>query len=58
VSEIDSARVLLGFHIDGRGRESGVEVEMEGWDVWTFSEGRVIRRQTFASREEALAAVS
>jgi ketosteroid isomerase-like protein len=58
VSEIDGANVLLGFHIDGRGRESGIEVEMDVWDVWSFRDGRMVRRQTFRSRDEALAAVS
>jgi ketosteroid isomerase-like protein len=58
VSEIDAANVLLGFHIDGRGRESGIEVEMDVWDVWSFRDGRMVRRQTFRSRDEALAAVS
>jgi ketosteroid isomerase-like protein len=39
-----------------RGRGSGVRVERELAHVWTFRDGRAIRHESFASREEALEA--
>jgi hypothetical protein len=40
-----------------RGRTSGVELEWSSYaQVWTIREGKVIRVQFFANREEALEA--
>jgi ketosteroid isomerase-like protein len=41
----------------GRGRASGVEVEMTVAGVWTVRDGQVIRSVWFPTREEALEAV-
>jgi len=54
---LDEARAMLHFKLEGRGKGSGVEVAMEGWDVWTLREERLVRRETFYEREQALAAV-
>jgi ketosteroid isomerase-like protein len=41
----------------GRGRSSGIEIEMSFALVWTFRDGRVIRLAWVPSREQALEAV-
>jgi ketosteroid isomerase-like protein len=48
--------VLAVFTFRGRGRQSGVEVNMEGFHLWTFRDGKIIRGQGFLDREEALEA--
>jgi len=44
--------VLTRYH--GRGRGSGVEVDVEGAHVWTIRAGRAIRLEIFADRARAL----
>ena len=39
-----------------RGRGSGAQVDREFAHVWTFRDGRPIRHESFATREEALRA--
>jgi ketosteroid isomerase-like protein len=41
----------------GRGRSSGIEVEMSYAIVWTLREGRIVRLVWFPSHGEALKAV-
>ena len=41
----------------GRGKASGIEVEMRRGGVWTIRDGRVVRTVWFPSVEEALEAV-
>jgi hypothetical protein len=54
---IDTADgVLAVMTFRGRGRQSGVEVNMEVFQLWTFEDGKVIRGQGFADREGALEA--
>jgi ketosteroid isomerase-like protein len=48
--------VLARVTFRGRGRRSGVEVEIDQWQVWTFSEGKAVRGQALESRAEALEA--
>jgi ketosteroid isomerase-like protein len=48
--------VLAVFTFRGRGRQSGVEVNMEAFHLWTFREGKIIRGQGFLDRQEALEA--
>jgi ketosteroid isomerase-like protein len=50
----DAVVVLL--HQWGRGKGSGVPVETRFWQVWTFSEGKVIRHCNYRTKEEALEA--
>ena len=61
VDEIIEARddlVLLGFHRTARGRASGAETTLRGWNVFWFTDGKVARREgPFWDREEALEAV-
>jgi ketosteroid isomerase-like protein len=40
----------------GRGKASGIDVEVKQWAVWTLRAGRVIRVVWFTSRREALEA--
>jgi ketosteroid isomerase-like protein len=51
----DRALVVVTF--DGVGRGSGVEVNIEVFQLWTFRDGKVARGQAFFDREEALEAV-
>ena len=61
VDEIIEARddlVLLGFHRTARGRASGAETTLRGWNEFWFTDGKVARREgPFWDREEALEAV-
>jgi ketosteroid isomerase-like protein len=44
------------IHHRGRGKTSGVDVEMTNWQVFTLREGRIVRYRVFGSRDEALEA--
>jgi ketosteroid isomerase-like protein len=48
--------VLAVFTFRGRGKQSGVQVNMEGFHLWTFRDGKIIRGQGFLDREAALEA--
>jgi hypothetical protein len=48
--------VVVGFRTSGRGKASGAEVEMVGWQVYRIRNGLVIRVQFFETRTEALEA--
>ena len=49
-------QVVVGLTISGRGKQSGVETSWNFWQVWTIREGKSVRGQGFASRDEALEA--
>ena len=49
--------VCVGAVLNGRGRGSGVEVRMEGWQVWLIREERAARCEEYSDRAEALEAV-
>ena len=67
-SEFDSPRVEIHELIEagdqvvvsatnrGRGKQSGVEVSWDVWQVWTMRGGKVVRGEGFTNREEALEA--
>jgi len=46
--------VVVLTRYKGRGRGSGVEVDVEGAHVWTFHDGKAVRLEVFADRERAL----
>jgi ketosteroid isomerase-like protein len=48
--------VFATVHHYGRGKTSGVDVEMENWQVFTLRGGRVIRYRVFSARRQALEA--
>ena len=50
-------KVLVHTRMKGVGRGSGVEVELEYWQVWTYRGGKVVRQQGFARLEQAEAAL-
>jgi ketosteroid isomerase-like protein len=41
----------------GRGRASGIDIEVKQWAVWTIRDGRVHRVVWFTNRQDALEAV-
>jgi ketosteroid isomerase-like protein len=48
--------VLVTVHYYGRGKASGVEVDLRGWHTWTLRDGRAVSWRIFGSRREALEA--
>jgi uncharacterized protein len=54
IPEGNDVVVSVLFH--GRGKSSGIEVEMSHWQVWTVRDGKIVRWRTFATRQEALEA--
>ena len=48
-------RVLAKAVHRGRGRFSGLDVELVQWQLWEFAGGRVVRIRMYDTREEALA---
>jgi ketosteroid isomerase-like protein len=49
--------VVVFLRLMGKGRYSGIEVEMRVYDVFTFRDGKVARHRLYANRAEALEAV-
>jgi ketosteroid isomerase-like protein len=49
-------RVVVFCRSSGRGRGSGVELEIESIHVWELREGKVTRLVTYLDRDEALKA--
>ena len=49
--------VVVTAHYFGRGRTSGVEVDMRHWHVWTLDDGKAVRWRILGTRAEALEAV-
>jgi ketosteroid isomerase-like protein len=50
-------RVLVMILHRGRGMTSGIEVSQRYAMVWTFRDGRAVRMDMYATREEALEAI-
>lgn len=48
--------VVLGVRFHGRGKRSGVEIEMPAWHVWHMREGKAVRWRVLRSKREALEA--
>ena len=49
--------VVFEAHHYGRGKASGIEVEMRNWQVCTVRDGKVVRYRVFPTKPEALEAV-
>jgi ketosteroid isomerase-like protein len=49
-------KVFTRMHLWGRGRGSGLEVEGDVWQVWSFRDGKVIHYTDYETREQALEA--
>ena len=56
ISEAGEARVFLGTLLTARGAGSGVETELRAWQILWFADGKIVRRQVFFDRAEALEA--
>ncbi len=56
VIDAGNNRYVYVAHIQGRGRASGIEVDMRIYDVMTFRDGRAIRRMSFMDKQRALEA--
>jgi ketosteroid isomerase-like protein len=54
--ELGDDRVFTETVLTGRGKGSGVPVELRFWMVLWFAEGKVARRQVSWTRDEALEA--
>jgi uncharacterized protein len=50
-------RVLVLVHQRGRGRLSGVEVNVYTAWLWTFRDGKAVRLRVYLDREEALESI-
>ncbi len=48
--------VVVGVRFHGRGKRSGVEIEMPAWHVWHVLEGKAVRWRLLRTKEEALEA--
>ena len=48
--------VVVTVRLRGRGKASGVEVELTQWHVWTVRDGQAVHWRIFANRQEALEA--
>ena len=51
-------RVLVAVRQEGTGQGSGVPVELEYFQLWTFRDGRVVRLETIMREERARAGLS
>jgi ketosteroid isomerase-like protein len=49
-------QVLVPIHWSGRGRGSGVQVDIRTYNVYTLRDGKVIRMDEFTERSKALKA--
>jgi uncharacterized protein len=48
--------VVVAVRLSGRGRESGVELEMHVAHLWTVRDGKVVRGDVYRTADEALEA--
>ncbi len=48
--------VVAFVRYTGSGKESGVDVDVQGAHVWRMRAGRVVRLEIFSSREKSLQA--
>jgi ketosteroid isomerase-like protein len=56
VVELDPNRLLLTCRLRAHGHSSGLDLESNIYDVWTFRDGLLIKRETFADESSALEA--
>ena len=57
ITDLDDDRVLVVAHTSGRARGTGIQISQDLTHVWTLSEGKAIRLNTYSTRAEALEAV-
>jgi ketosteroid isomerase-like protein len=56
LTELGDDRVIAEVFVTGRGKGSGAPVEQRVWNVFSFADGKITRRQVFWTRDEALEA--
>jgi ketosteroid isomerase-like protein len=56
ITELSDDRVFVKILVTGRGKGSGVPLELRYWGVLWIAEGKIARRQVFWTRDEALEA--
>lgn len=56
MSDLGDGRVLIALFLTARRRGSGVPIEWRAWQIVSFAEGLITRRQVFWTRAEALKA--
>ena len=49
-------RVVVTVHFAGRGRGSGIDIDVRLYEVWTIHDGKAVRMDEFTDRAEALEA--
>jgi ketosteroid isomerase-like protein len=54
IADLGNDRLLIAYVRTGRGKGSGVPVELRDWWMVWFAEGLITRRQAFWTRAEAL----
>lgn len=57
VVEVDEETVFVAVHMRACGTGSGVEGDMDIYDVLTFRDGRIVLRRTWPDRAPAIAAL-
>ncbi|HKH42060.1 MAG TPA: nuclear transport factor 2 family protein [Solirubrobacterales bacterium] len=56
VSALDAERVIAVVHTSGRAKGSGIEIDQELTHLWTLSDGKAVRFETYSTKWEALEA--
>ena len=56
MTDLDDGRVLSLVRVTGRGKGSGVEVEMDAGHIWTLRGDKALRLEAYADHESARAA--
>jgi ketosteroid isomerase-like protein len=56
MSELGDGRVFVRLRFRGRGKESGIPVDLEGAHVWTLRDYKAIRLDAYSDLEKARAA--
>ena len=53
--EVSERRMIVGFAVAGTGRESGIPIKIEIWQVWELAEGGIpVRLNEYRDQGEAL----
>jgi ketosteroid isomerase-like protein len=50
------SHVVVAVRFSGRGKRSGVEIDMPQWQVWTVRNGKVVRWRIVRTKRDALKA--
>jgi ketosteroid isomerase-like protein len=56
ISAPDAERVIAVVHTSGRAKGTGIEIDQELTHVWTLSDGKAVRLETYSTKREALEA--